>query len=184
MGQCHLCIIWTYFTQSFECHYNCDIACNRGHWRNIHIYHGRRHVANKRVASKPLTINLPDGHKVQSTHVCNITIPSLPTVLMGHILPDLALALLVGIRPLCKACCWVIFDNNKCDVKFDGNIILRGYKDPSTDLWTLPITPNGKRSPLPQSSPVFDCALHPNSTLLLVPLLSIGSINVKQRLFW
>jgi hypothetical protein len=91
-------------------------------------------VANKQVASKQLTINLPDGRKVQWTHVCNIAIPGLPTDLTGHIVPDLALASLVGIRPLCKEGCRVIFDNDKCDVEFEGTIILRGYKDPSTDL--------------------------------------------------
>ncbi len=112
-----------------------------------------------------MTINLLDGCKVQSTHIYNIAIPGLPTVLTGHIVLALELALLVGIHPLCKAGCLVIFDNNKCDVKFDGNIILREYKDPSTDLWTLPITPNGIRSALSQSSPVLDPAPHPNSTL-------------------
>jgi hypothetical protein len=66
-------------------------------------------VANKQVASKPLTIHLLDGRKRQSTHVCNITIPGLPTVLMGHTVPALAVALLVGIRPLCKVGCQVLF---------------------------------------------------------------------------
>jgi hypothetical protein len=80
-------------------------------------------VANKHVASKPLTINFSDGRKVQSTHVCNIAISGLPTVLTGHIIPALAVASLVGIHLLCIAWCWVIFDNNKCDVEFDGNII-------------------------------------------------------------
>jgi hypothetical protein len=91
-------------------------------------------VANKQVASKPLTVNLPYGRKVYLTHVCNITILGLPTVLTRHITLDLALALLVGIRPLCKVGFWVIFDKDKCDVKFEGTVILRGYKDPSTDL--------------------------------------------------
>ena len=42
-------------------------------------------VDNKRIATKPLTINLPDGTTIKSTHCCDITIPGLPTVLMGHI---------------------------------------------------------------------------------------------------
>jgi hypothetical protein len=122
-------------------------------------------VANKQIASKPLTINLPDGRKVQSTQVCNIAIPGLPNILMGHIVLALALALLMGIRLLCKAGCRVIFDSDKCDVEFDGNIVLRGYKDPSTDLWTLPITPDKIRSALSRSSPVFNHAPDPNSRL-------------------
>ena len=32
-------------------------------------------VNNKRRAIKPLTINLPDGTRVKSTHECDITIP-------------------------------------------------------------------------------------------------------------
>ena len=96
-------------------------------------------VDNKRAASSPLTINLPDGKQVHSTHICDIQIPGLPTMLVGHIVPSLNIASLIGIRPLCKAGCKVLFDDRKCDVVFQGKVILRGYKDPSTDLWTLPI---------------------------------------------
>jgi hypothetical protein len=98
-------------------------------------------VKNKRPATKPPTINLPNGRQVKSTHICDIDIPGLPTMLMGHIVPNLAIALLFGIRVLCKAGCEVVFDDDKCNIYFKGNIILQGYKDLSTDLWTLPITP-------------------------------------------
>jgi len=67
---------------------------------------------NKRPAIKPLTINLP----IKSTHICDIDIPGLPTTLTGHIVPNLAIASLFGIRVLCKAGCKVLFDDDKCDV--------------------------------------------------------------------
>ena len=35
-----------------------------------------------------------------------------------------------------------MFNNEKCEVFYDNDIILRGYKDPATDLWTLLITHN------------------------------------------
>ena len=35
--------------------------------------------------------------------------------------------------------CTVTFDKDKCDVIYNGNVILRGFKDSATDLWTLPI---------------------------------------------
>jgi hypothetical protein len=35
-------------------------------------------VENKCIATQPLTINLHDGKKVISTHVCDIRIPGLP----------------------------------------------------------------------------------------------------------
>jgi hypothetical protein len=96
-------------------------------------------IENKCLSLKPLTINLLDGTQVQSIHECNIHIPGLPTVLTGHIVPHLAIASLIGIRPLCKAGCTVIFDDKKCDIVYNGNIILQGFKDPSTNLWMLPI---------------------------------------------
>ncbi len=58
---------------------------------------------------------------------------------------------------------WVarcFFDKNKCDVIYDGNIILQGKKDTSTNLWTVPINGHDMWSALPQSSPVVDRALH------------------------
>jgi hypothetical protein len=118
-------------------------------------------VINKCCASKPLSINRPDGRKMKSTHICDITIPELPYVLTGHIVPHLIVASLMGIRPLCNAGCIVTFDRDKCDVIYNRNVLFRGYKDESTNLWTL--LNNGKsttRTALPQSAPDDDCALH------------------------
>jgi hypothetical protein len=50
-------------------------------------------------------------------------------------------------------------------VEYNGKIILQGYKDPSTDLWTLPITPAGMQSALSRPPPFVDHALHPKQTL-------------------
>jgi hypothetical protein len=94
---------------------------------------------NLRSAIRPLTINLPDGTKVTSTHTCDITIPGLPKVLVGHVVPKLTILSLIGIRVLCDAGCKVLFTKTKCNVWYNGNVILSGKKDPSTDLWTLPI---------------------------------------------
>ena len=71
--------------------------------------------------------------------MCNIKINGLPTVLMGHIIPDLSIASLFGIRILTEAGCTVTFDKTNCTVRYHGEIILRGAKDPDTDLWTLPL---------------------------------------------
>ena len=96
-------------------------------------------VNNKRIATKPLSINLPDGAKVQSTHCCDIAIPGLPTVLTGHIVPSLTIASLIGIRVLCDAGCTVNFSKNHCDIMYNNKCIMMGFKDKATDLWTLPI---------------------------------------------
>ena len=96
-------------------------------------------VHNKRKTTCPLKVALADGRQVTSTHMCDIIIPGLPTTLMGHIVPEVSIASLFGIRVLTAAGCTIKFDNEKCVVKYNGTIILRGMKDPTTDLWTLPI---------------------------------------------
>jgi hypothetical protein len=90
-----------------------------------------------RSSSQPLTINLPNGSKVKLTHMCNITIPDLPTILTGHIVLKLTIASLIGIRLLCKAGCSVLFTKSKCDIIYNKQVILQGFKDPATNLWML-----------------------------------------------
>ncbi len=41
-------------------------------------------VPNKQPATTPLTINLPDGTQVKSTHTCDVVVPGLTTPLVGH----------------------------------------------------------------------------------------------------
>ena len=134
-------------------------------------------VVNKQVATNPLRINLPDGRQVQSTHRCDIEIPGLPTILKGHVVPHLAVASLIGIRPLCKAGCTVTFDNNKCDVIYNGSVILRGLKDPASDLWTLPINPNNMQTSLSRSSPFIDRALHDSDTSPMHPAVNLANFT-------
>jgi hypothetical protein len=81
-------------------------------------------IENKCLVTKPLTINLPDGRQVKSMHICDINIPGLPTTLVGHIVPNLAIASLFGIRVLCKAGCTVTFNDDKCNVYFKDKLIL------------------------------------------------------------
>ncbi len=97
----------------------------------------------------PIDHALADGQQVMSTHMCDIIIPGLPTTLVTHIVSELSIASLFGIRVLTEAGCTVKFDIEKCVVKYNGKIILTGMKDPTTDLWTLPIIGStGKTSPI------------------------------------
>jgi hypothetical protein len=106
-------------------------------------------VLNKQKTTCPLKVTLANGCWVLSTHMCDIVIPGLPTTLVGHIIPELSIASLFGIRVLTEAGCMVKFDNKKCVIKYNGKTILVGMKDPTTDLWTLLIiSPAGKATHL------------------------------------
>jgi hypothetical protein len=104
-------------------------------------------IVNRRTTTHPLKVALASGRIVMSTHMCDIHIEGLPTVLTGHIIPNLSIASLFGIRVLTDTGCTVTFDKEHCTVQYNGNIIFSGNKDPSTDLWSLPLGSNqGKTS--------------------------------------
>ena len=73
-------------------------------------------VVNKRPTPLPLKVALADGRHVMSTHICDIAIDGLPTVLTGHIIPNLSIASLFGIRVLTEAGCNVTFTKGECVV--------------------------------------------------------------------
>ncbi len=100
-------------------------------------------MKNVRIAPNSLNINLPDGKMVHSTHICDVEIPGLLHVLEGHIVPTLNVASLIDIilGSCAKVGCRVVFMDTACYVKYNGKIILQGTKDPSMDLWVLPLTP-------------------------------------------
>ncbi len=64
------------------------------------------------------------------------------SLLTGHIMPDMTTASLFGIHILCEAGCKVLFDDDECQVIYNSEVILTGYKDPTSNLWTLPILPS------------------------------------------
>jgi hypothetical protein len=111
-------------------------------------------VSNKRLATHLLTVNLPNGHKVQSTHTCDVVVPGFSHPLVRHIVPNLAIALLFGICLLCNAGCIVVFDKYKCNTWYEGKIILTEPQNKSTELWTLLFMAQEQHMPLTAASPV------------------------------
>ncbi len=100
--------------------------------------------SNKRIAINPISVTLFDRCTIISTHICNVIITDLLTVLTSQILPEMTTASLFGICIVCKAGCTVVFNNDKCRVIFNKKVILTGYKDPISELWTLPILQNNE----------------------------------------
>ena len=91
-------------------------------------------------ASKPITITLPNGKTIKSTHTCNLDIPWMPNEMtQAHIIPGLAHSSLISTKVFCDAGCKVAFDEFECRVNFNNKLMLAGSRDPQTTLWRLPI---------------------------------------------
>ncbi len=86
-------------------------------------------VANKCVVTSPLTIYFPDSKKIQSTHVCDINIPGLPMVLVGHIaVLLLIIASLLAFGPFAKPDAWLHLTMKSVMIYLMGRLSQQGSK--------------------------------------------------------
>ena len=106
-----------------------DSGCT-GHFLLIHSP-----TTNKRKATNPLHICMPDGHIIQSSHTCQLNLSMLPkNARKGHITPSLAIYALLSIAVLCDNGCEVKFTPIKCIISCNNNILLEGIRDNNTNL--------------------------------------------------
>ena len=97
-------------------------------------------MTNRQEAKNPLSVKLPDGPRVSSTHTCILAIPELPTkARIAHIIPGLAAHSLLSIVQLCNAGCKVSITKIACTVRYRGRLILQGQKCSRTGLWMVPL---------------------------------------------
>ena len=96
---------------------------------------------NKRVADRPLTIKLPNGNTVRSSHVGELDLPLIPSGgRVAHVVPGLASHSFVSTVKLCNARCQVDMRDISCEIRYRGQIIVRCSKDTRTGLWMMPLT--------------------------------------------
>jgi hypothetical protein len=137
-------------------------------------------VVNRCTTMHPLKVALANRRIVMSTHMCDIYIQELRMVLTGHIIPNSSIVSLFGTPVLMDMGCTVTFDKERCTLRYNGSIILSGKKDPSTDLWTLPLGSNqGKTSHhvddvIPLAAPVY---ANTHATYLTKPTAFVLHIN-------
>jgi hypothetical protein len=65
----------------------------------------------------PIIARLPNGNQAHSTHMCMLDIPPLPPgACVAHIIPGLALHLLLSVVTMCKAGCTITFSKIGCTI--------------------------------------------------------------------
>jgi hypothetical protein len=100
------------------------------------------HVINKQIALHPITITLPNGSQLQSTHTCQVDIPWLrPAATQAHIVLGLSHASLLATAKFCDAGYTVTFNATSCLIHDGSTLVLKGERDPASNLWQLPLRP-------------------------------------------
>ena len=83
---------------------------------------------------------MPNKQHISATHTALLDLPALPLgARQAHIFQELAHPLL-SIGLLCDHGCTAIFDNATVTIQKDTQTILTGQRDPTTNLWTIPLT--------------------------------------------
>ena len=95
-----------------------------------------------RATTAGITVRLPNGDTMKSTHQTKLNIPSLPpSATWAHAFPTMNRGL-VSIGQLCDSDCTAQFTKTAVTVTKNNKCILRGNRDPKSGLYTLPsLTP-------------------------------------------
>jgi hypothetical protein len=97
------------------------------------------------TTSAPATNILPTAMpiRVHSIHTCTLDIPLLPPgARAAHIIPGLALHLLLCVVTMCNAGCTITFSKIGCTIVYHGRMIICGHMCTHTGLQMIPLAEN------------------------------------------
>ena len=81
------------------------------------------------VATNPVTVTIPDGSKLTSTHKRELDLPQLPKAARsGHVIPGILAYSLMSVVTLCNSGCKIVFEawGIGVTVTYSGTIVLEG----------------------------------------------------------
>jgi hypothetical protein len=96
------------------------------------------HTIDRIITTEPITITIPDGSTMRSTHEGFLDIPELPReATRVHVVPELNTHSLLSLGQLCNAGCEAVVTSNKIEVTYKKKHVLTGHRSPTTTLWHL-----------------------------------------------
>lgn len=96
---------------------------------------------NVQPTLEPITITLPDGHTISSTHTGLLPLPNLPYhARQAHLFPSLKSGSLVSIGLLCDAGCTALFSRDEVVIRTGALHVVTGPRT-SEGLWRLNLQP-------------------------------------------
>jgi hypothetical protein len=94
--------------------------------------------SNKQEAHVPISVNMPNGTTIQSSHTCDLLLADLPPqARKAHILPGLVHNSLISVGQLSDNGCNVTFTQEQVTVSKNGKCVMHGYRDPRSRLWRV-----------------------------------------------
>jgi hypothetical protein len=116
---------------------------------------------------------------MRTTHAVDLLLSKLlPNARMAHSLPGLTNNLLL-VAVLCDADCEVFFNDIGCEVTFDSEVILRGWRDPKHCLWHVCIVDDGWRTNLK----IDDNVTTPQTTAVVHSLYDCNNTQQLMHFF-
>jgi hypothetical protein len=92
----------------------------------------------KQEAHVPLSLNMPNGTNIQSSHTCDLLLTDLPPQARKvHIIPGLVHKSLISVGQLCNSGCDITFTQEQVPVSRDGKYVMYRSQDPRSRLWRV-----------------------------------------------
>jgi hypothetical protein len=93
---------------------------------------------SNQAAHIPLSVNMPNGMSIQSSHTCDLLLTDLPPQARKvHVFPGLVDNSLISVGQLCDNECDVIFNKDTVSGMNNGNCVMLGARDPQSGLWRV-----------------------------------------------
>jgi hypothetical protein len=113
---------------------------------------------NKVQSRTPLTVRLPNGATMESSHTADLDIPELNSAASkAHVFPGMANHSLLSVGQLCYKGYIVTFKQDTATICDSGNSqILSGPRDLNTGLWRINLKQTHNHIPQPIANNVYE----------------------------
>jgi hypothetical protein len=113
---------------------------------------------NKVKSRNPLTVRLPNGATMESSHTADLDIPELKAAASkAHVFPGMAHHSLLSVGQLCDEGYIVTFRLDKVTIcNSDSSELLSGPRDETNGLWRINLKHTNKHKPDPIANNVYE----------------------------